>query len=366
MHRIILALLLAGLIGGPVASLIAQEAVEEAAEKVAQKVAEKAAAKEDIKAKIKAERPAQWLGPTKVHFIIFVIDIDNIDGAAQNFAANVFIQLRWHDPRLADPGSSPRQIPMDEVWNPRILLANQQGLVRPSLPEVVEVSGDGTVIYRQRYVALMSQPLMLNEFPLDQHTFTIQFVAVGHRPDSLEFVPDTIVSKEEIVGGGIADRLSLPDWKIVSYQAVGRPYTPIEAIRAAGFVFEFVAKRQFLYYLWQVIVPLAVIVAMSWAAFWIDPRQAGAQIGVASSAILTLIAYRFVLASLLPRLPYMTRMDYLTLGSTLLVFLALTQVILTSTLARKNLVKTARWIDRVSRVAFPSAFVLLFVWSLFL
>jgi hypothetical protein len=146
---------------------------------------------------------------------------------------------------------------------------------------------------------------------------------------------------------------------------VARPFEPIQEVRAAGFAFEFIARRYFPYYLWQVIVPLAVIVGMSWAAFWIDPSQTRAQIGLAGSAILSLIAYRFVLANLLPRLPYMTRMDYLTLGGTLLVFLALVEVIVTSTLAHKNRNKAARGIDRVSRLAFPTVFVLLFVWSMF-
>lgn len=42
---------------------------------------------------------------------------------------------------------------------------------------------------------------------------------------------------------------------------------------------------------------------------------------VATASVLTLIAQRFVLASLLPRLPYMTRLDFFTVGSTILVLL---------------------------------------------
>jgi cadmium resistance protein CadD (predicted permease) len=113
-----------------------------------------------------------------------------------------------------------------------------------------------------------------------------------------------------------------------------------------------------------VIAPLFLIVMMSCTVFWIDLSNASSRIGVATSAILTLIAYRFVLAGLLPRLPYMTRMDYFTLGSTLVVFLALVEVILASALANGSYVRMAHTIDKYARLAFPILFLLLFGWFL--
>ena len=104
---------------------------------------------------------------------------------------------------------------------------------------------------------------------------------------------------------------------------------------------------------------MLVVVAMSWTAFWIDPSLSGSQISVATSSTLTLIAYRFVVAALLPRLPYMTRMDYFTLGGTLLVFLALVEVVLTAYLANRNRIERARSIDRFARFAFPAVFIML-------
>ena len=77
-----------------------------------------------------------------------------------------------------------------------------------------------------------------------------------------------------------------------------------------------------------------------------------------------MIAHRFVLANLLPRLPYMTRMDYFTVGSTLLVFLALVTVIWTSSLDRRHLTDRARRIDRWARPAFPVLFLFLCGWFL--
>jgi|GEM_PF-465870 len=343
----------------------ADKAAEKAVEKVAEKAAEKAAAKAEEQAELKAKRPDEWRGATQVHFLVLVIDVDKIDDAEQNFTANVYVRLRWKDERLISSGAVVHQVPLAEVWNPQVLLVNRVGLVSRSLPETVQVLPDGTVFYRQRYTGKMSQPLRLSEFPLDKHAFTIQFCTAGYSADEVEFVPDTASYDPTVVGGTIASKLSLPDWCVVDYEALPLPYAPTADIHVPGFAFRFEAERYFAYYLWQVVLPLAVVVVMSWAAFWIDTRHVGVRIAVATSSILTLIAHRFVLANLLPRLPYMTRMDYFTVGSTLLVLLALVAVIGTSALDARSLTSRARKVDLLARFVFPVTFLALFGWFLF-
>ena len=110
---------------------------------------------------------------------------------------------------------------------------------------------------------------------------------------------------------------------------------------------------------------MILVVMMSWAAFWVQRDQIGVRIGVATSSILTLIAHRFVLSSQLPRLPYMTRMDYFTVGSTFLVFMALVGVVATSYLAAINRNRTTNQLDLWARGAFPVAFLLLLGWFIF-
>ena len=338
---------------------VVDQAVEKAVEKAAEKAAEEQATKEEIT----SERPDEWYGPTTVRFMIFIIDVDEIDDAAQNFTTNVYLRMRWEDRRLASPGTLPRQLPLANVWNPRVLLANQQGLLPKSLPDVVQVDSHGGVTYHQRYSGKLSQPLLLSNFPMDTNMFTVQFVAAGYAANELTFVPDVGERADlRIEGGTIADRLSLPDWKILSHRADVTPYSPVAGMNTAGFTFQFEARRYIAYYLWQVVMPLAVIVVMSWSAFWIDTKSVGVRIGVATSSILTLIAHRFVLASLLPRLPYMTRMDYLTVGSTLLVLIALVAVLWTSQMDTRQETAKAERVDRWARAVFPIMFLLLFGW----
>lgn len=339
-----------------------EETAEKAAEKAVEKAAEKAEEEEAEKAELTARRPGEWRGPTKIYFLIFILDIDEIDDANQNFMANVYLQLRWQDERLVNPGGTTRQIPMEDIWNPRILISNRQGLVSRSLPEVAQVNSDGTVYYRQRYSGRLSQPLTLKDFPRDSHTFNIHFVAAGYPAKELDFIPDEMGT---FVGGSMAKELSLPDWEILKYEALNLPYKPIEGISTAGCAFRFEAKRYSIYYLWQVVLPLAIVVFMSWAAFWVGPEHVGVRIGIATSSVLTLIANRFLLASLLPRLPYMTRLDYFTVGSTILVFLALVTVIMTAFLVEQQKEEGTRKIDITARLVFPAVYLAFFSWFIF-
>ena len=117
------------------------------------------------------DRPAADAGPTEVSVGIWIVDISNIDSAQQSFTAEIALVLRWKDPRLAHTGSGVVRYPLEQVWHPRVGIANETASVIRKLPEWVDVEPDGTLIYRQRYAGAFTQPLRLQSFPFDRQTF---------------------------------------------------------------------------------------------------------------------------------------------------------------------------------------------------
>ncbi len=99
-------------------------------------------------------------GPVKVYVTIFVIDVDEIKSASQSFDANVYIQFRWKDERLAHKGPQSIVKALDAIWNPEIQIVNQQKIWL-TFPDIVKVSPDGEVLYHQRAWGSFSQPLKL-------------------------------------------------------------------------------------------------------------------------------------------------------------------------------------------------------------
>jgi hypothetical protein len=116
-------------------------------------------------------------------------------------------------------------------------------------------------------------------------------------------------------------------------------------------------KRHTGFFTLKVIFPLILIVAMSWLVFWIDPSMAATQISVSVTAMLTLIAYRFSIGELVPKLAFLTRLDYFVLGSTVLIFLSLMEVVYTSYLSGAGQLEKARAVDFHARWIMPSLFV---------
>ena len=80
--------------------------------------------------------------------------------------------------------------------------------------------------------------------------------------------------------------------------------------------------------------------------------------------LIPLIAYRFMLANHVPRLSYLTRLDWFMLGATVLVILTLFTMAATSYLVSREQEAVVKKIDRAGRVLYPVVFVVysLIVW----
>src|SRR5467141_120168 len=305
------------------------------------------------------DRPNADSGPTQISVGIWVADISNIDSAQQTFTAEIAVVLRWKDSRLAHTGKGIVRYPLEQIWHPRVGIVNETNSVSRKMPDSVEVDPDGTVTSRQRYAGAFTQPLRLQSFPFDRQTFRIQLVAVRYQSNEVMFVPDQVWIQDGLKGaGGISPSVTLPDWTIEKWELKPLVYALAPRHQYSGYAFEFTASRNVQHYILKVILPLVLIVMMSWSVFWIDPNTSNSQISIAVTSMLTLIAYRFAVDSQLPRLPYMTRLDAFIFTSTLLVFSSLIEVLVTTILDNNKQVARAKKIDRYCRAIFPVIFAL--------
>jgi hypothetical protein len=305
-------------------------------------------------------RPGYGEGATTVNVAFLMLDIDDINTADQTFTANLFIRLRWHDERLARGGHGLVILRPDQAWRPELIFVSQQK-IWDTIPDVLNVYADGTVIYRRRIWGPFSQPLYIRDFPFDSQTFSVRLACLGTLPGEVDFIADPTVKS------GFAPEFSLPDWEIRDWHLDFSDYQPFsESVSVPSFALIFDAVRHSRHYLLKVILPMVLIVAMSWVVFWINPEHASTQIGVATTSMLTLIAYRFIIGTRLPPVPYLTRMDTFILWSTLIVFAALAQAVVTAQLAGRKRGMLAHRIDAWCRTLFPLIFIAMTAWTLWL
>jgi len=300
--------------------------------------------------RVNGERPDPQGDPTPIAFGLRLVDLGKIDDVNQTAELDFYVRERWTDPRLAPYEGC--QFPLDAIWNPEIIVLNS-GRVFPAEADRVEIGQGGTVTYIQRYRGALKVPKPLDDFPFDKATLRISVI-----PRKLAEKQVRLVVDEQFTGRRAV--MTVPDWSVGSAKArIASEYVQAFDRTHSRYDFELDVTRRAGYFVWKVILPLILIVFMSWVVFWINPVHFGPQIGMSATSMLTLIAFQFAMGDLLPRVNYFTRMDQFILGSTILVFLALVEALTTSYLVTLEKTEAALRLDRVCRWAFPVAFACL-------
>lgn len=295
-------------------------------------------------------RPDSDGEPTEVSVGLRLLDVTSIEDIDQTITVDYFLVQSWLDPRLADLAGC--QFSFEEIWYPKIDIMNS-GRLFTRLPERLEVLGGGRVRYIQRFKGAMVFPYQAEEFPFDHHE--IKFGLLSNEHDQSEVV----ITIDQQVSGRPDWEYNVPDWNITDLRADTTSfYLDIYDRNFSGFEVTIFADRRPGFYLWKIIMPLVLIVVMSWTVFWIDPAQFGAQVSMSSASMLTLIAFHFAMTNLLPQLSYFTDLDRFIAGATGIVFLALVESITTSYWEVNGRREWALRMDRYCRWLFPLAFAL--------
>ncbi len=297
------------------------------------------------------ERPDPEGTPTVVKVGIYVIDISNVNDVNQTFSINLAVRLQWKDPRLATGRKGVvKKYKFDDVWNPNPILLKRRG-IKEMLDDYVLVDDVGNVTHPQRFYGSLGFHHHLRDFPMDDHILPIEAVAGGYTPEEVKFVSD-----EDLTGQGEA--FTIEDWTVKEGKLQPGTYyfKPTDKFFSM-FTYKIEIERRAGFFIWRVIAPLLLIVFMSWMVFYIDPEHLEAQVGVSATSVLTLVAFQFAVGILLPRISYLTRMDFFMLVTSIMIFLALVEGVTTSKLATTGRKELALRIDHYSRICFPIAYL---------
>lgn len=297
-------------------------------------------------------RPDAGGPPTEVSVGIRMMDLTEINDVSQTLTGDFAVRITWTDPRLAHLEGC--EISLDNIWSPGLVFVNS-GRMFPSRPREADMGPGGSVTYIQRYYGTLATYHNLRDFPFDKQSFRISLFSLEWGEKEVQLIVDEKVT-------GRREPLNISDWTIEGVRGmIGREYADIYDRFFSRYDFEISASRIRSYYVWKVILPLCLIVAMSWTVFWISPARFGPQIGLSATSMLTLVAFIFATTNMLPKLGYFTTLDHFIAVSTILVFLALVQSLTTTYLFSKEKEGIALHIDHVCRWAFPLAFAVLVV-----
>ena len=203
----------------------------------------------------------------------------------------------------------------------------------------------------------------LKAFPFDRQLLKIKVADLTRSKESLELLADNYTNKglESFKLNG-----KILEWKIIDAHAkYYNEENSIDGSISSGLEIILEIERNFQYYIFKIICPIILILLVCWSVFWIHPKELESKLTITIVCLLSLIAYNFVIDKDLPKLSYLTILDYIVLLS--YVFATIPNFISIYSF-EKHRVKNPVWkiIDKKSRVYGPATYLILVFFIIFI
>ena len=158
--------------------------------------------------------------------------------------------------------------------------------------------------------------IIQNDFNLQTFPFDIQTLKITYA-SSTNLNQYEITNKDTSFKNinNFVNNSKINGWDIIGYDL----YNTIEKDETEDFIskvnIEIQIQRQHGYYIYKVLIPILLILMVCWSVVWVDPKELESRLTITIVCLLSLIAYNFVIDSELPKLEYLTVMDWIILVS---------------------------------------------------
>ena len=307
--------------------------------------------------------PPKTGGPAIVRASFQLRDLNDVDEEAETFEFEGVLTLSWRDERQA---FDPAALGVDEKiyqgdyqfnevfdgWFPQVILVNESGLYENS-GVLLRVQPDGRLTLVATLNAAVETDLDLRRHPFDRQRVEAIFEVLGFDETEVELQAEPSTSG---ASASPPSSVNLPQWKITDVQTFIRDRRAShhgESGVASTFVLSVELERQSFFMLRLVVLPLVLVVMLSWSVFWMDRSSLGDRLSVSFIGILTAVAYQIVVSEILPQISYVTLMNGFLNVSFIVMCASVVINLVVGSLDRSGRSATGDLIDRRCRWIFP-------------
>ncbi len=259
--------------------------------------------------------PPDGDGPTVVSAAFRLRSIDAIDDEAETFQFNGVLTLKWKDPRRAfDPSQEEVEekiyqgafqfLELSPAWYPQVVLANASGMYEKH-GVLLRVEPDGSCTLIEAVNGIAETKLEMRRYPLDTQNLKAVFAVLGFDRNEVE------LKAEPTNGHSHGEEVSISQWQLVQIStASGTEPAPQfdEQHAVSTFTVTTKVERKSFFIVRLAVVPLALMVVLSWSVFWMERSSLGDRINISFVGILSAVAYQIVVGDILPHISYFTLM----------------------------------------------------------
>lgn len=253
-------------------------------------------------------------GPEKVTIGVYVNDVQDITLASNSFIADIYLWLRWRDPKL-DPVAS------IEAMNPY----GGDGVKLEKLFERPQDMPDGSKYMAFRGQGSFGTKMDLQRYPFDVQTLTLEFEDADFNASKLEYVPDSTpvaIDPDMAIPGYI---VGSPRLTIVEHQYPTNfgDISTKSAARYSRVTVTLPVKRQVLPLTVKIMLPIVIVILLTSLIYVLPARLEEARAGIAVTAMLTLMALQWTVTSNLPDVGYLMMIDVIYIVSMFYILIAM-------------------------------------------
>jgi len=191
-------------------------------------------------------------------------------------------------------------------WYPRIIIPNGIGN-RKINEQSIEVWPNGYVKYQESFNAQVESPMDFRVLPFDEQTVNIFFHTFNYTRQEVKLVPCQNLSRIWDQDEGIAQ------WKRkgvdIKEQEREIKFFNGESEKVSELVYTIKIKRKPLNIIVGIILPLLILVCLTWCVFWMDKESVSNRVNITFIGILSVVAYYLVIQDRLPKISYITILD---------------------------------------------------------
>lgn len=289
---------------------------------------------------VSAETLPSYARPERITVGAHINDILALDLHSHSYRLDMYVWFRWKNPAFRPWESAEFMNAFDPADH-----------VRTPLYDTVQTMPDGSLYMVIRQQGIFSSKLPLQAYPFDRQNLTVAMEDSVYDTSDLVYVPDGFENAPLTIN----DHISLPGFRIgepslhigdFSYPTLFGDLRETVASDYARATFVIPISRPWLATGIKVFMPILLIILCTAFVFRVHPAYIEGRLGVAITALLTLVAFQLTTSSGLPDATYLLLTDKVYILCYLFNFATLLQVVRTSGTVQKGDVLAAQKSDR--------------------